>query len=90
MILNISFENNIKQLYNNNGIVIVDRDTSRALDKLPLDETYQSFYADAGLPRMDMTSTPSTSSSGSPCSRTSMRSSTTTTSTARRGSSAKS
>jgi len=43
-----------------------------------------------GLLRMDMTSTPWTSSSGSPCSRISMRSSTTTTWTARSVSSAKS
>jgi len=44
----------------------------------------------SGLLRMDMISTPSTSSSGSPCSRISMRSSTTTTWTARSVSSARS
>jgi len=50
------------------------------------------FFAlsDSGLLRMDMTSTPSTLSNGSPCSRISMRSSTTTTWTARSVSSAKS
>ncbi len=60
---------------------------------MPRSWLLKCFFFDlphSGLLRMDMTSTPSTLSSGSPCSRISMRSSTTTTWTARSVSSAKS